>query len=235
MEMIDASRLNLRSTTKEECRSELIEARWQGHFKCPRCAHGKGYWIRSRALFECANRNCRKQTSATAGTQFHKIRDLRSLWVVLKESITNPEIRSSFLRAVTGISLSSARRMIRRFRPERLLSITLMPSDSTANLPERRVQNSLSDISPASPEGSVSALNSSRQFPSLLPALTLSSIRAVSIECYLRRLAAYICPETTFHCAADMKFQPYLKQLASYINPELSPRSFDRVSSGRIS
>lgn len=115
MEIIDPSRLHFDAKTKDECKRDLIEARWHGQFRCPACGHKKGYWIKKRALYECANKNCRKQTSPTAGTQFHGIHKITSLWVLIWEFETNPsELSGGLVRRKTGLSYSSGRSFIKR-------------------------------------------------------------------------------------------------------------------------
>ncbi len=115
MEIIDASRLRLRAKDKKECKSELIEARWNGGFKCPACGHAKGYWLRKRELFECANRKCKKQTSPTAGTQFHRVHRIEVLWVVMAKNVSSQkDLNSGSIRMSTGLSYFSGRQMLRR-------------------------------------------------------------------------------------------------------------------------
>ncbi len=56
----------------EECLNQIHEQRFpNGEFKCPRCGHCKGYYIKSRGVTQCANKKCKLQTSATSGTRFH--------------------------------------------------------------------------------------------------------------------------------------------------------------------
>jgi len=66
--------------TEEACREALFEHRWKDGFRCPRCGHGVGWYLKGRGLFECAR--CAYQASVTAGTLFHKSRtDLRK-WLI---------------------------------------------------------------------------------------------------------------------------------------------------------
>lgn len=121
MEIIDASRLRLRAKDKRECKTELIEARWNGGFKCPACGHKKGYWIRKRELFECANRKCKKQTSPTAGTQFHKMKSLEQLWSLFRcDGNRKAALTSGLVRERTGMSYSGGRELIQRVFEHRL-------------------------------------------------------------------------------------------------------------------
>ena len=54
--------------TEEQCAAALVAMRWPGGFRCSRCSSGAHYVIGhgQRKLFQC--RNCRHQTSLTAGT-----------------------------------------------------------------------------------------------------------------------------------------------------------------------
>jgi hypothetical protein len=52
------------------CAAYLARARWPEGFRCPRCGHGKGWELATKAFtWECAG--CGKQTSVTAGTIMH--------------------------------------------------------------------------------------------------------------------------------------------------------------------
>jgi len=58
--------------TEDACYQHLIETRWPNGFHCPCCGHTKAYFIPSRRQFQCTA--CKKQTSVTAGTVFHRLR-----------------------------------------------------------------------------------------------------------------------------------------------------------------
>lgn len=59
-----------RFTTEAACRAYLAALRWQSGFQCPRCAVQTGGWVTKRGLMICTR--CGHQTSATAGTIFHR-------------------------------------------------------------------------------------------------------------------------------------------------------------------
>ena len=195
MEIIDTSRLDLAVKTKAECKVELTEARWNGQFRCPKCKHQKGYWINSRALFECANRACRKQTSATAGTQYHRARDLESLWVILKENASNIVLKAGAIRAKTGISYSSARKMIQKYGSTKPWSITWFPTEerAAATSAANQLADTLTTDSPTSEIFPLS-LKVKRKSEAHSPPVKFA-FREASIEFYFRQLAALICPE----------------------------------------
>ena len=63
--------------TDETCYQYLASLRWPDGFVCPKCGHTKA-WQTSRQLYVCGR--CRVQTSATAGTIFHRTRKPLRLW-----------------------------------------------------------------------------------------------------------------------------------------------------------
>lgn len=66
----------------EACLAYLEKLRWPNGFRCPNCGHDVGYRIEGRRVVQCAV--CRHQTSATAGTIFHKTKTplLKWFWMV---------------------------------------------------------------------------------------------------------------------------------------------------------
>lgn len=62
----------------EACIEYLEKLRWPNTFICPNCGHDDGYRLAHRRLMQCAS--CRHQTSATAGTIFHKTRTPLLIW-----------------------------------------------------------------------------------------------------------------------------------------------------------
>jgi hypothetical protein len=87
MEIIHYSKLALKATDRAACKSELADGRWSAGFKCVVCGSEKAYYIRTRDLFECANKKCKRQTSATAGTQFHGSRQVEKIWDGLRACV----------------------------------------------------------------------------------------------------------------------------------------------------
>jgi len=58
--------------TEDQCFDHLVAVRWPDGFKCPKCNHSGAYIIKARKLFQC--KSCKHQTSVTAGTCFHRMR-----------------------------------------------------------------------------------------------------------------------------------------------------------------
>ena len=67
-----------RFPNEDACLDYLEELRWPAGFICPNCGHDDGYRLAERRLIQCAL--CRHQTSATAGTIFHKTRTPLQKW-----------------------------------------------------------------------------------------------------------------------------------------------------------
>ena len=66
-----------RFATGEACRAYLVQLRWPGGFRCPKCGHEKAWPIRV-VLLQCAA--CGRQTSVTAGTIFQDTRAPLTTW-----------------------------------------------------------------------------------------------------------------------------------------------------------
>src|SRR6202165_3680740 len=76
-----------RFAREENCRDYLISLRWPDGFRCPACKGAKAVLVRA-TLFQCSN--CRRQTSATAGTIFQDTRKplktwFRAMWYVTSQ------------------------------------------------------------------------------------------------------------------------------------------------------
>jgi len=79
--------LERRFATEENCRDYLVSLRWPNGFRCPACKGTKAVLVRA-TLFQCSN--CRRQTSATAGTIFQDTRKplktwFRAMWYVTSQ------------------------------------------------------------------------------------------------------------------------------------------------------
>lgn len=69
--------LEARFSTAAACLEYLVTLRWPHGFVCPQCG-GTQAWPTARGLWHC--RQCRTQTSVTAGTLFHRTRLPLPLW-----------------------------------------------------------------------------------------------------------------------------------------------------------
>ena len=68
--------------SEEDCFQYLVKKRWPDGFMCPKCGNTKAYFIEKHHRFQCTS--CRRQTSVTAGTVFHRLRHplLTLFWAV---------------------------------------------------------------------------------------------------------------------------------------------------------
>ena len=63
---------------EDQCHAALAKWRWPDGFICPKCAGKKYSYVAPRRLFQCSA--CSRQTSARAGTIFHKSRTPLTKW-----------------------------------------------------------------------------------------------------------------------------------------------------------
>src|SRR5260370_1966652 len=83
---------DLRFRSEEACREYLLELRWPDGFCCPRCGCGENSPVRT-VLLRC--RECRHQTSVTAGTIFQDTRTSLRLWFQPMWGLTTQNNRAS--------------------------------------------------------------------------------------------------------------------------------------------
>lgn len=105
-----------RFPTERSCWNFLIDARWPDGFKCPTC-QSKGDFLEKRNIFEC--RQCHKQTSATAGTIFHKSRiHLRKwFWAIFLMATSKKSVSGLYVQAQLDIgSYRAAWLMMQKIR-----------------------------------------------------------------------------------------------------------------------
>jgi len=63
---------------EEQCHAALIQMRWPDGFACPKCSGRTYSYASRRGIFQCSA--CRTQTTAKAGTVFHKSRTPLTKW-----------------------------------------------------------------------------------------------------------------------------------------------------------
>jgi len=78
LEGMSAIEFQDRFRTEEDCLDFIRQLRWPHGFICPNCGHDFGYELNERRLYQCSI--CRRQTSVTAGTIFHKTRTPLRHW-----------------------------------------------------------------------------------------------------------------------------------------------------------
>jgi len=72
--------------TEEHCHAALVSMRWPDGFVCPKCVGRKYSYCAPKRLFQCTS--CRLQTSARAGTIFHKSRTPLTKWFLAMHLMT---------------------------------------------------------------------------------------------------------------------------------------------------
>jgi transposase-like protein len=95
--------------TEEACLQAVYEARWPRGYICPHCQHNDGYRLNSRPrTVQCVL--CKRQTSITAGTIFHRSHIPLTDWFLAIYLIAQDKggISSSRLEHMLGISYPSA-------------------------------------------------------------------------------------------------------------------------------
>lgn len=88
----------------QACRAYLIRLRWPEGFGCRHCGHPQ-YWITSRGWLHC--RSCRKDTSVTAGTIFHRSHLSPKAWFQAIWWMTNQKGGISALGIQRALGLGS--------------------------------------------------------------------------------------------------------------------------------
>ena len=69
-ESLDVVQFQRKYDSQEKCLQAIFQARWPRGFVCPHCEHNDCYRLSKRRAVQCTN--CRRQTSITAGTLFHR-------------------------------------------------------------------------------------------------------------------------------------------------------------------
>jgi len=64
----------------DACLRYLVETRWPDGFRCPACGGTGAAFLAARRLWQCSDRACRRQTSATAGTALHRSKLPLTTW-----------------------------------------------------------------------------------------------------------------------------------------------------------
>lgn len=93
-----------RFRTDEACRAYLAQVRWPRGFVCPACGQSEA-WAIHRGLQVC--RNCRKETSVTAGTIFQDTRKPLRQWFQAMWHVTNQKHGVSALGLQAALGLGS--------------------------------------------------------------------------------------------------------------------------------
>jgi hypothetical protein len=103
--------------TQQACLDAIFEARWPRGFICPYCQHNDGNRLLSRPrIVECCS--CRRQTSITANTLFHRSHVSLELWFLVIYFFAQDKggASASRLSKQLGINPPTAWYMLQRLR-----------------------------------------------------------------------------------------------------------------------
>ena len=106
---------------ERSCGAYLFERRWPNGFACPNCGFGRYAALKTRAhTYEC--RDCRLQTSITAGTVMHRSKLPLTVWFGAIQLVMtrSDDISAEELKTSLGIKKNSARLLKQKL--DRLIS-----------------------------------------------------------------------------------------------------------------
>lgn len=94
--------------TEDRCALALFKARWPKGFECPECGGREYCLLASRRLYQC--NGCHRQTSATAGTIFHKTHLPLTKWFLAMHLLTQGKhsVSALELKRQIGVSYETA-------------------------------------------------------------------------------------------------------------------------------
>lgn len=90
-------------SSEESCLEAIFKARWPRGFICPRCEHNDGTRLSKRRSIQCSS--CRRQTSITSGTVFHKSKVPLRAWFWLIFLMTQDKGGISTTRAASLLGM----------------------------------------------------------------------------------------------------------------------------------
>jgi len=115
-EQINLLQFQERFKDEDSCREYLFRLRWPDGFTCPQCGHKEFYNLPKRNQYQC--KACRHQTSATAGTVFHKTHTpLRKwFWAIYLSSHDKRGVSATLLRNELDLTNQTAWLMLQKIR-----------------------------------------------------------------------------------------------------------------------
>lgn len=101
---------------ENDCRERLFHMRWSNGFVCPRCGGTKYYAVSTRRTLEC--KECKHQTSLTAGTIMHKTRTdlLFWFWIIYLVCTDKRGVSASYISRHIGIGYKTAWLILHKIR-----------------------------------------------------------------------------------------------------------------------
>jgi len=117
--VLTVAEFHARFGSSDDCRTHFHRLRWGAkleRFVCPVCGHGQGWWLAKRRLVEC--QACHHQTSATAGTVFHRLRSplWKWFWAAYQLAQDKKGIAALELAKQIGVCYQTAWTMLHKLR-----------------------------------------------------------------------------------------------------------------------
>ncbi len=113
--MLTVAEFRRRFPNEKACRNYLFRYRWPNGYCCPRCGHRLYYYVKTRDVYEC--RECRIQTSVTAGTLLHGTKLPLHFWFLAMFLVSSGHPCSArWLAAALELNYRSALGMLRKIR-----------------------------------------------------------------------------------------------------------------------
>ena len=105
-----------RFQTEEDCEAYLFEQRWPDGFVCPKCGGSGCYRLHGRREYVC--KQCRRQSSSTAGTVLHRTHLPLTVWFWAIYLVAQDKrgVSASQLSRELEIAYSSAWYLLQRLR-----------------------------------------------------------------------------------------------------------------------
>lgn len=106
-----------RFATADACLEAIIQRRWPQGWKCPHCGGLPYHRLRTRRVLQCANRDCRRQVSITAGSVFeHAKLPLPKVFLTVYLMTDKQGISAMALSKHLGCHYDTAYRLLRLLR-----------------------------------------------------------------------------------------------------------------------
>jgi transposase-like protein len=102
----------------DNCLEIMVAVRWPNGVTCPHCTSAAVTFMRSRRVWQCKNKECRKQFSVKGGTLFEDSPLGLDKWLAALWMITNCKngISSYEIHRALGVTQKSAWFMLHRIR-----------------------------------------------------------------------------------------------------------------------
>jgi hypothetical protein len=115
-ESLNLLQFQKRYDSQEACLEAIYAKRWPRGFVCSHCGHDDGHRLRKRRTIQCVS--CRRQTSITAGTLFHKTKiPLKNwFWLIFLMSQDKGGISTMRAAALLGMHYTTVWNMMHKVR-----------------------------------------------------------------------------------------------------------------------